>query len=46
MRENKVGKRVAFIVLAIVCIVWIFPLIWAILPLSNQMLRSKKLALA
>lgn len=30
MRENKVGKRVAFIVLAIVCIVWIFPLIWAI----------------
>lgn len=30
MRENKLGKRIAFILLAIVCVIWIFPLIWAI----------------
>lgn len=31
MRENKRGKTIAFILLAIVCIIWIFPLIWAVL---------------
>lgn len=31
MKENKRGKRIAFILLAIVCVVWIFPLIWAVL---------------
>lgn len=30
MRENKLGKRIAFILLAIVCVIWLFPLIWAI----------------
>lgn len=31
MKQNRVGKIIAFIILAIVCLVWIFPLVWAVL---------------
>ena len=43
MRENKLGKRIAFILLATVCVIWIFPLIWAILPRLNRRQRFKRL---
>ena len=30
MKENKLGKKIAFFLLLAVCIIWLFPLIWAV----------------
>ena len=30
MKDNKLGKKIAFFLLLAVCIIWLFPLIWAV----------------
>ncbi len=30
MKENKLGKKIAFFLLLAICIIWLFPLIWAV----------------
>ncbi|EOT39149.1 carbohydrate ABC transporter permease [Enterococcus columbae] len=42
MKQNRVGKIIAFIILAIVCLVWIFPLVWAVLTSFKSDIEIQK----